>query len=131
MQDRDADVVPVGRDRWRAQELVQAQRQVAMLRLSAELAFALDETEVCRRVVEGLRDALGYDFVALFLVDENTDDRVLAASVGFVGPPARVEPGQGVSERVLAEVFHFVGDGPQFDDIALMVVVLGTAALPN
>jgi hypothetical protein len=47
-----------------------ARRQAALLRLSAELAAALDEDEICRRVVHGLRDeSLGYHFVGLFLVD--------------------------------------------------------------
>ena len=70
-----------------------ARRQAALFRISADLAATLDETEVCRRVVNGLRDTLGYDFVALFLVDESTGDRVNAAHVGFIEPPTRLAPG--------------------------------------
>ena len=76
-----------------------ASRQAALFRLSAELAAALDETEVCQRVVDGLHDTLGYDFVAFFLVEESTGDRVMAACVGFEEPPTRLKPGRGLSER--------------------------------
>ena len=75
-----------------------ASRQAALFRLSAELAAALDETEVCQRVVDGLHDTLGYDFVAFFLVEESTGDRVMAACVGFEEPPTRLKPGRGLSE---------------------------------
>ena len=37
-----------------AAERAQARRQAALFRLSAELAAALDEAEVCWRVVRGL-----------------------------------------------------------------------------
>lgn len=59
-----------------------AQRQAALFRLSAELNASLDESQVCRQVVDSLRDALGYDAVALYLVEEVTGDRVTAAFVG-------------------------------------------------
>ncbi|HSR33702.1 MAG TPA: hypothetical protein VLY63_24310, partial [Anaerolineae bacterium] len=65
----------------------QAVRQAALLRLSAELAALVDEAELCRCVVDGLHDTLGYDFVALFLLDEDTGDRVYAASAGPIEPP--------------------------------------------
>jgi len=99
----DAGMVPAERERLPANERVQAQRQAALLRLSAELAATLDETEVCQRVVDGLHDTLGYDFVALFLVDETTGDRVVAGSVGFVTPLPRFSPGQGLSEGPLLD----------------------------
>ena len=63
------------RERLLAAERAQARRQAALFRLSAEFAATLDEAEVCRRVVDGLHDTLGYDFVALFLVDRATGDR--------------------------------------------------------
>ncbi|MBW8773186.1 MAG: hypothetical protein JF590_07855, partial [Gemmatimonadetes bacterium] len=64
-----------------------AQRQAALLRLSAEVAAAHDEAEVCARVVAGLHDdALGYDYLGLFLLDAQ-GDRVLKASVGWEGVP--------------------------------------------
>ena len=90
-----AEGVPSGSDDARGQ------RQAALLRLSAELAASLDEAEVCRRVVEGLRDTLGYDTVALYMVDRDSGDRVNVASVGFDEPPDRVPPGRGVSESAL------------------------------
>jgi PAS domain S-box-containing protein len=91
------------RERLLATERAQARRQAALFRLSAELAATLDETEVCRRVVHGLRDTLGYDFLALYLVDETTGDRVHAASAGPVDPPTRIPSGHGLSERPLLD----------------------------
>jgi len=80
-----------------------AQRQSALLRLSAEVAAAHDEGEVCDRVVAGLHDdALGYDFLGLFLLNA-TGDRVLQASVGWDGLPPdwRLHPGEGLSDRAV------------------------------
>ncbi|HVX87689.1 MAG TPA: response regulator [Gemmatimonadales bacterium] len=82
-----------------------AQRQAALLRLSAEVAAAHDEQEVCRRVVAGLHDdALGYDYLGLFLLDGN-GDRVLQASVGWDGVPVgwRLRPGEGLSDRAIKD----------------------------
>jgi len=79
-----------------------ARRQLALLRLSAEIAAAPDEEEICRAVVNGLVDpALGYDFLGVFLLDEVTGDRVLHASVGWPDAPKgwRIHPGQGLSDR--------------------------------
>ncbi len=81
-----------------------ARRQSALLRLSAGIAAARDEAEVYERVVDGLHDeALGYDFLGVFLVDEETGDRVLQASIGWQDIPKnwRVHRGQGLSERPL------------------------------
>ncbi|HEY7687011.1 MAG TPA: response regulator [Gemmatimonadales bacterium] len=76
------------------------------MRLSTAIAAADTETDICRAVSGGLRDeALGYDFVALLLVDEATGDRVLVASSGWADAPAglRVRPGEGLSERPLLD----------------------------
>ncbi len=81
-----------------------ARRQSALLRLSAGIAAARDEAEVYERVVDGLHDeALGYDFLGVFLVDDETGDRVLQASIGWQDIPKdwRVHRGQGLSERPL------------------------------
>ena len=89
-------------------------RQAALLRLSAEIAAAPTEAEICRAVVHGLRDpALGYVFLGLFLVDEATGDRVLQASIGWPDVPEnwRVHPGQGLSERPLKDgKLHYTPD---------------------
>ena len=84
----------------------EAHRQEALLRLSTRIAAAHDEPEVCRSVVDGLHDrAIGYDFVGVFLVDPQTGDRVLRASVGWEGmhEGLRLAPGQGLSERPLLD----------------------------
>ena len=81
-----------------------ARREAALLRLSAEIAAAPSEEEICRAVVNGLRDpALGYVFLGLFLVDPSSGDRVLTASVGWPDAPSgwRVYAGQGLSDRPL------------------------------
>jgi PAS domain S-box-containing protein len=102
------------RERLLAAERAQARRQAALFRLSAELAAAFGETEVCQRVVDGLRHTLGYDFVALFLLDQASGDRVLAASIGFDDPPARLAAGQGLSERPLLDgQLHYTADVAQ------------------
>jgi PAS domain S-box-containing protein len=81
-------------------------RQAALLRLSTAIGSAETESEICGAVVNGLYDeALGYDFVALLLVDEATGDRVVVASVGLADAPEglRVQPGRGLSERPLLD----------------------------
>jgi DNA-binding SARP family transcriptional activator len=93
----------IERERLVAAARAQAQRQAALLRLSADLGAALHEPEICRRVVQGLHDTLGYDVLALMLVDPATGDRVLAASVGFEELPHRLPPGEGLSERPLLD----------------------------
>jgi putative methionine-R-sulfoxide reductase with GAF domain len=83
-----------------------ARRQSALLRLSAGIAAAQNEAEVYRRVVDGLHDeALGYDFLGLFLLDKESGDRVLQASIGWPDAPQnwRVPEGQGLSERPLLD----------------------------
>ncbi|NIV34652.1 MAG: PAS domain S-box protein [Anaerolineae bacterium] len=101
----------VERARPRTAERAQARRQAALLRLSAELAATLEESEICRRVVDGLQDTLGYEYVACFLLEKATGDRVHVASVGFVEPPPRLKPGEGLSERALLDgQLHYTPD---------------------
>jgi GAF domain-containing protein len=57
-------------------------------------------------VAHGLQDAaLGFDFVAVLLVDDATNDRVVVASRGWDGAPPglRVRPGEGLSELPLLD----------------------------
>jgi PAS domain S-box-containing protein len=91
-----------------------ARRQAALLRLTAGIAAANDEADVYRSLVEGLHDeALGYNFLGVFLLETETGDRVLQASVGWPDAPHRfrVHPGQGLSERVLEDGrLHYTSD---------------------
>jgi PAS domain S-box-containing protein len=76
------------------------------MRLGTAIAAAETEVEICQAASGGLRDeVLGYDFVALLLVDEATHDRVLVASSGWADAPSglRVRPGEGLSERPLLD----------------------------
>ena len=80
-----------------------ARRLAALLRLSVDVGAAPDEAAICRSVVRGLHEGLGYDFLGLFLVDAGSGDRVLKASVGWPDVPSglRLPPGQGLSELPL------------------------------
>jgi PAS domain S-box-containing protein len=83
-----------------------AHRQAALLRLTTAIAASTSEADVYRSMVEGLHDeALGYNFLGAFLVDDDTGDRVLQASIGWPDAPDhfRAHPGQGLSERVLKD----------------------------
>jgi PAS domain S-box-containing protein len=81
-------------------------REAALLRLSTAIAAAETERDICKAVADGLQDpALGFDFVAVLLVDEATGERVVIASHGWEGAPPglRVRPGQGLSELPLLD----------------------------
>lgn len=90
-----------------------ARQQAALVKISAHLATTLDETDMCQKVVRGLHDTLGYDYVGLFLVDQTTGERVLYASVGWRDALRnwRIPPGQGVSEyALLSGQLHYTPD---------------------
>ncbi|HEX9690968.1 MAG TPA: GAF domain-containing protein [Gemmatimonadales bacterium] len=91
-----------------------ARRQAALLRLSTAIASAHDEREVCQAVVEGLHDeALGYNFIGVFMIDSASGDRVLQASVGWEDVPENwhVHPGEGLSELAAANgSLHYTPD---------------------
>ena len=91
-----------------------AHRQAALLRLSTGIAAAHAESEIYQAVVNGLRDeALGYNFLGLFLLDPATGDRILQASVGWPDVPDnyRVPPGAGLSSRVIEDgTLHYTPD---------------------
>ncbi len=83
-----------------------ARRQSALLRLSSAIAAATSEQEICESVVIGLRDeAIGYNFLGVFLLDHATGDRVMVASVGWKAaqPGFRLAPGHGISERAILD----------------------------
>jgi PAS domain S-box-containing protein len=91
-----------------------ARRQAALLRLSTAVMTARDEDGVCRAVVDGLHDdALGYEFLGMFLIETDTGDRLLRASVGWPDAPEdfRVRPGEGLSEQALLDgKLHYTAD---------------------
>jgi len=91
-----------------------ARRQAALLRLTTAIASATDESAVYRSLVNGLHDeALGYNFLGAFLLDETSGDRVLQASVGWPDVPHdwHVHRGQGLSERALQDgQLHYTPD---------------------
>ncbi len=94
-----------------------AHRQAALLRLSTAIAAADDEKEIYQSVVDGLHDeALGYNFLGVFLLDPETGDRVLQASVGWPDAPAklRVHAGEGLSAQAIRDgQLHYTPDVTQ------------------
>jgi len=70
-----------------------------LFKLSSELVQLIDETEICEQVINRLHNSLGYDYVALFLIDKITKERNLIASAGFEKPITPLLPGQGLSEK--------------------------------
>ncbi|MCZ6754526.1 MAG: GAF domain-containing protein, partial [Gemmatimonadetes bacterium] len=91
-----------------------ARRQAALLRLTTGIAAADDEAAVYQSVVRGLHDeALGYNFLGVFLLDLETGDRVLQASVGWLDVPHdwRVHRGEGISEQAIQDGhLHYTAD---------------------
>ena len=91
-----------------------ARRQAALLRLTTAIAAATDEHEVYQSVVDGLHDeALGYNFLGVFLVEPESGDRVLQASVGWKDVPTNwhVHPGEGLSEQAIQDgELHYTPD---------------------
>src|ERR1041385_8183720 len=94
-----------------------ALRPSALLRLSAAIASAHTEKEVCRAVVDGLHDeALGYAFLGVFLLDPATGDRVLGAAIGWddIPPDMRVPKGQGLSSQPVEDgTLRYAPDVPR------------------
>jgi PAS domain S-box-containing protein len=89
-------------------------REAALLRLTTAIAAAREEAEIYRSMVEGLHDeAIGYDFLGVFLLDPVTGDRVLQASIGWDRIPQdmRVHPGEGLSEGAIQDGrLHYAPD---------------------
>lgn len=87
-------------------ERAQSRRQAALFRLSAGVAAAANEAEVCQQTVDGLHDdALGYNLLAIFLVETATGDSAMRASVGWRDSMLewRMLPGHGLRDLVLSE----------------------------
>ena len=90
----------------RRDQAVGGQREAALLRLSTGIATAETEPEICQAVTDGLQDAaLGFDYVAVLLVDAATGDRVVVSSRGSGESTSglRVRPGEGLSELPLLD----------------------------
>ncbi|MDQ3168849.1 MAG: GAF domain-containing protein [Acidobacteriota bacterium] len=91
-----------------------ARRQAALLRLSTAIVAAGTERDVYHAMVGGLHDeALGYNFLGVFIIDAATGDRVLQASRGWKDVPAdwRVHAGEGISRRAVEDgKLHYTPD---------------------
>ncbi|HKI95119.1 MAG TPA: GAF domain-containing protein, partial [Gemmatimonadales bacterium] len=89
-------------------------RQAALLRLTTGIAASHDEAQVYQSVVDGLHDeALGFNFLGVFLLEEATGDRILKASRGWKDVPKnwRVTRGTGLSQRAIDDgKLHYTAD---------------------
>ena len=91
-----------------------ARTQAALLRLSTAIVAAETERDVYQAMVAGLHDeALGYNFLGVFIIDPATGDRVLQASRGWKDVPAawRVHEAEGLSRRAVEDgQLHYTAD---------------------
>jgi len=102
----DQAAVAIQNARLFQMERAQSRRQAALFRLSAGAAAATHETEVCQQTVDGLRDdALGYNLLAIFLIDDASGEGPMRASAGWHDSMLewRMLPGHGLRDRVLSE----------------------------
>jgi len=77
-----------------------SQRQIALAKLSTGLATSLSENEICDELVRRLNEIQGYEFIAIYILEEKTGDRILQANVGGLGLPDStcLKPGSGLCE---------------------------------
>jgi diguanylate cyclase (GGDEF)-like protein/PAS domain S-box-containing protein len=90
-----------------------SKQQAALLRLSTDLSTPTIEAEVYQRMTRGLHDALGYDHIGVFMIEEATGDRILQASFGWPEAPKnwRLPVGKGVSEDPIRDgQLHYLPD---------------------
>jgi len=82
-----------------------SQRKMAIARLSAGFTNGLSETEICCEIAQRLNEVQGYEFVAVYLLEKDTGNRVLQASIGGLGMPNyhQIPPGKGLSQRPLID----------------------------
>jgi len=78
---------------------------MAIARLSAGFTNGLSETEICCEIAQRLNEVQGYEFVAVYLLEKDTGNRVLQASIGGLGMPNyhQIPPGKGLSQRPLID----------------------------
>jgi len=80
-----------------------SQRQTALAKLSTRLATSLSEKEIYREVVQHLNVVQGYDHVAIFLKEKDSDNRILGSYVGGFDfqDTVSIPPNMGVSGKPL------------------------------
>lgn len=91
----------------------QSQRETVLAKLSSGFTTTHSETEICNELIERLQAVHGYDFVAVFMVDQSTGDRILQTeSLKEELDSTRVlHSGEGLSERpVLDGRLHYSPD---------------------
>jgi len=90
-----------------------SQRQTALAGLSGGFAANISEDEICNELVYHLNQIPGYEYVAVYLLDDNTGDRVLRALASHEGLPAAltIPPGEGLTDPpILDGQLHYSPD---------------------
>ncbi len=86
------------------QEIARRAGHFKMLyRLSERLVPLLDVETICEEVVKAVATGIGYRYVGILLLDEQTGERVLMASNLRHPKGWRLRPGEGLSELALTE----------------------------
>ncbi len=83
----------------------QSQREAALAQLSGGFTATYNETQICDELIERLQSVQGYDFVAVFIVDQVSGNRILhteALKEELNSSPV-LRPGEGLSERPLLD----------------------------
>ena len=77
----------------------QPQLKTALTGLSAGFATTLTEDEICLELSRRLNEIQGYEYIEVYLYDENHVNRILRACVGGLGTPNALilAPGEGLS----------------------------------
>ena len=91
----------------------QTQREAAIAQLGKGFTTTYNETQICAELIERLQSVHGYDYVAVFIVDQSTGNRILhTESLKDELPPTPVlRPGEGLSERpILDGKLHYSPD---------------------
>jgi diguanylate cyclase (GGDEF)-like protein len=93
-----------------------SERQAAIASLSGGFTTTLTEDEICDELARRLNQVRGYEFVAVYLLDEARENRILKANIGGLGSPnAHVIPrGKGLSEKPIIDgVLQYTPDVSQ------------------
>ena len=82
-----------------------SQQQTALARLSAGFATSLRKDEICKEISRRLFEIQGYEYVAVYLINEKDGNHYLIDSVGYLGfqNPTQLLPGDRTLKEALKD----------------------------
>lgn len=85
--------------------ILDSERQAALASLSGGFATNLSEDVICEELAHRLNQIRGYEFVAVYLLDESRENRILKANIGGLGSPNSlvIPRGRGLSEKPILD----------------------------